>query len=492
MCKSIVAALLFCAALLSCRQSQSRTVSAASIQPASGQPASGKIAPVGPIVSYADTVDHVAPAVVTVHASRREKVAQQFPFSEDPFFRWFFGQQGNRQSQGGGQQQEEIERALGSGVIVRSDGHILTNHHVIDGAQEISVDLPDRRTFKAKLIGSDTPSDLAVLKIDASNLPVLALGDSDKVRVGDVCLAVGNPLGIGETVTAGIISAKGRETGVSDGSFEDFLQTDAPINRGNSGGALVNTAGELIGISSQIISPSGGNIGIGFAIPSNMAKSVMEQLISTGKVARGQLGVTAQYINSDLAASLGMKDVKGVLISHVVAGGPADRAGLKQGDVILSLNGAPVNDVNELRNKVAASSPGSEVALTILRNGSQQQIRVKLGEFKPQSGASGDQSGVSEGTAGKLGVSVEPLTADLARQIGVPRNTQGLVVNNVDPTGAAADAGIQTGDVIQQVNQQPVRSASDIGPALRRSGNRPALVVIDRKGQTIFVPVRVR
>lgn len=490
--KSIaIAALFFCGALLSCQQSQSRTISTASIQP-TAQPASGKITPAGPVVSYADTVAHVAPAVVTVHASRREKAAQQFPFSEDPLFRFFFRQPNSQQSPGGGQPQEQIERALGSGVIVRSDGHILTNHHVIDGAQEISVDLADRRTFKAKLIGSDTPSDLAVLKIDASNLPVLALGDSDKVRVGDICLAVGNPLGIGETVTAGIISAKGRQTGVSDGSFEDFLQTDAPINRGNSGGALVNTAGELIGISSQIISPSGGNIGIGFAIPSNMAKSVMDQLISTGKVARGQLGVAVQYINSDLAASLGLKEVKGVLVSHVVPGGPADRAGLKQGDVILNLNGSEIDDVNALRNKVAASKPGSDVTLTILRNGNQHQIQVKLGEFKPGSGASGDQSGAGGGTAGKLGLSLEPLTPAIAQQLGLPPSTKGLVVDNVDPEGAAADAGIQMGDVIEQVNRQPVRSPVEIESALQKSGNRPALLLIARKGQTIFVPVTIR
>jgi serine protease Do len=483
-----IAIVLFCGTLLSCQQVQTRTVSAVS-----KERASGKIAPAGSIVSYADTVDRVAPAVVTVHASRREKAATQFPFSNDPFFRWFFGRPNNRQSPGSGQQQEQVERALGSGVIVRSDGHILTNHHVVDGAQEISVDLVDRRTFKAKLVGSDSPSDLAVLKIDASSLPVLSLGDSDKVRVGDVCLAVGNPLGLGETVTAGIISAKSRQTGVSDGSFEDFLQTDAPINQGNSGGALVDTAGELIGINSQILSASGGNIGIGFAIPSNMAKGVMEQLISKGKVTRGQLGVTIQYINSDLAASLGMKDVKGVLASHVTPGGPAERAGIKEGDVILDLNGSEINDVNTLRNKVAASAPGSDVTLTILRNGKQQQVHAKLGEFKPEGVASGTgNGGAAGGTPGKLGLSVEPLTPEIAAQIGVPRTTRGMVVDSVDPAGVAADAGIQTGDVIEQINQQPVRSASDIEPALRKSGNRPALLLINRKGQTIFVPVRAR
>src|SRR5579872_1037650 len=248
------------------------------------------------IASFADVVDRVVPAVVTIRSERRLRAPQQFPFFDDPLLRRFFGF-GNKGPAPQSDTPSAVERALGSGVIVRADGHILTNHHVIDGAEDIRVELNDRRTFKAKLVGSDPPSDLAVLSISASSLPVLALGDSAQTRVGDICLAVGNPLGVGETVTAGIISAKGRATGLSNGAFEDFLQTDAPINQGNSGGALVNTLAELVGINSQILSPSGGNVGIGFAIPSNMAHDVFTQLTTTGKVRRGQLGLGVQRVD---------------------------------------------------------------------------------------------------------------------------------------------------------------------------------------------------
>jgi Do/DeqQ family serine protease len=334
----------------------------------------------GPVVSYADVVSRVSPAVVTIHSEMRVRAPQQYPFMDDPMFRQFFDERG-----GIPQPPPTLRRSgLGSGVIISTDGYILTNHHVIDGAEQIKVDLNDNRTIDAKVVGSDPPSDLAVLKIDATNLPVLALGDSDKVRVGDVVLAIGNPLGIGQTVTMGIISAKGRQTGLSSGAFEDFLQTDAPINQGNSGGALVSTNSELIGINSQILSPSGGSIGIGFAIPSNMARTVTDTLVKTGKVRRGQLGITVVRANSDPAKALGIKESKGVVVALVQPGSAADRAGLKKGDVITAFNGVEVNDPNVFRNQVASAGPGADVTLTIIRDGREQQVHAKLGEFTPQ------------------------------------------------------------------------------------------------------------
>jgi Do/DeqQ family serine protease len=306
------------------------------------------------------------------------RAPRQYPFFNDPFFRDFFGDR-----YGAPAPRSQIQRGLGSGVIITKDGYILTNHHVIDGAEEIRVELTNNRGYDAKVIGDDPRSDLAVLKIGANDLPMLTLGDSDRVRVGDVVLAVGNPLGIGQTVTAGIISAKGRSTGLSDGSFEDFLQTDAPINQGNSGGALVNSSGLLVGINSQIVSPSGGNIGIGFAIPSNMARVVMDQLIDTGKVQRGHLGIAIQPVTPEIAAKLRLPEVRGVVVENVASSSAAARAGIQPGDVIVGFNGQPVSSGNILRNQVAATPPGTEVELNILRDGREQKTRVTLGEYKP-------------------------------------------------------------------------------------------------------------
>jgi Do/DeqQ family serine protease len=404
---------------------------------------------------------------------------------DDPTLREFFG---DRMPQ---QQQPQRVQGVGSGVIVNSDGYILTNHHVVDGAIDIKVELTDNRTFSAKLVGSDAPSDLAVLKIDATGLPMLSLGDSDKMRVGDVVLAVGNPLGIGQTVTSGIISAKGRATGLSDGSFEDFLQTDAAINRGNSGGALVNTNGELIGINSQILSPSGGSIGIGFAIPSNMAKAVFDQLLKTGKVRRGMLGVTIQSVDADLASSLNLPAARGAIVTSVQAGGPAEKAGIKRGDIITAVNNQPVADTNNLRNVVASMAPGTKVGLKTLRDGREQSPELTLAELpaRPRSDDEESDAGQSSGNE-KFGLMLQPLTSDMASRVGLDPSDQGLLVAKIDPNGSAADAGIRQGDLILEVNRRPVRTVAEFTAAVQLSGQKPALLLVKRRNATIFVPLK--
>jgi serine protease Do len=444
--------------------------------------------------SYADVVEKTSPAVVQIFSERKAKVQpQQFPFGDDDFFKQFVPKQFQQQQQ----QRPQIERGTGSGVIVNADGSVLTNHHVIDGAEKITVRTQDGKSFEAKVVGSDPPSDLAVLKIEAANLPFLTLGNSDAVRVGDIVLAIGNPLGIGQTVTAGIISAKGRRTGLSDGSFEDFLQTDAPINRGNSGGALVNLAGELIGINSQILSSgqNGGSIGIGFSIPSNMAKSVMEQLLKNGKVRRGMLGVNIQNITEDVAKSLDLKDTKGVLVSNVRAGSAAEKAGIKRGDIITAINGEKVEDGNVLRNKVASTMPGTDIKLTVIRDGQEQQFTAVLDEFdteaaKKENQQEQDNEENPSKPSGKLGLDLKPLTPDEAKKLQLPEGTTGLLVTDADPNGAAANEGVARGDVILEVNRQPVETLEDMKTALDKSGDRPILLLVARRGQVSYLTVK--
>jgi serine protease Do len=428
--------------------------------------------------SYAAVVERTAPAVVTIRSERRVRSVSH-PFADDPRFREFFGRRAP------GPQPERREGGLGSGVIVRADGYILTNHHVIDGADQVRVELSDGRLLTAEVVGSDPPSDLAVLKIDERDLPTLALANSDEVRVGDVVLALGNPLGVGQTVTMGIVSAKGRAVGAGDGSFEDFIQTDAPINRGNSGGALVSTSGELVGINSAILSPSGVNIGIGFAIPANLASNVMTQLIEHGEVRRGMLGVTVQPLTSDIARSLGLEGQRGALLSSVQAGSPGEKAGLRRGDVVTAINGQAVTDGNVLRNQVAQLQPGTDATVTVLRGGRERTFTVTLAELQA-SRTRGGEGPAAPGDSG-TGLALAPVPPAQARELGLDANT-GVLVTGVRPGSRAAEAGIREGDVIEEVDGRTVATADAVRSALAR-GDRPALVLLHRDGATLFVTI---
>lgn len=432
--------------------------------------------------SYADLLGKVAPAVVTIQSQRMVRETQ-LPGDED-MFRRFFGDQAPR---GGRPAPPRSQGGLGSGVVVSPDGYILTNNHVVNGAQKIRVDFTDGRSFDARVVGTDKPSDLAVIKIAATGLTTLPLGDSDVARVGDVVFAVGNPLGIGQTVTMGIVSAKGRATGAGEGAFEDFIQTDAPINQGNSGGALVNTRGELVGINSQIISPVGYNIGIGFAIPTNMANRVMDQLIKTGGVKRGMLGITVQGIDADMAKSLGLTESHGAIVSEVQADSPASRAGLAEGDVILALDGKPIASSNDLRNHIAPLGPSARVGLTVLRDGQKREVTATLSELPSEAVEKTDQGASGEG--GRYGMNVQPLTPDLARQLKID-GQKGVVVTELDPEGRAAAAGLQPGDVIQQINGKAIASIVDLRASIGEPATgKPALLLIVRDGRKVFVTV---
>jgi Do/DeqQ family serine protease len=419
---------------------------------------------------------------VTIRVEKRASMSpadQQMP---DELFRRFFGDQMPQGQMPQGQMRGRrmpapVERGLGSGVIVTKDGYILTNNHVVDSADTVKVELPDRRTFTAKVAGTDPATDLAVVKIDAANLPTLTVGDSDAVRVGDVVLAVGNPLNIGETVTSGIISAKGRQTPSGDDGYQDFLQTDAAINHGNSGGALVNAAGELIGINSQILSPSDGNIGLGFAIPSNMAKHVMDEIVANGSVRRAKLGVTIQPISPDMAQAMNLSTTRGALVSSVTAGSPADRAGLKQGDVITQFNGKDVVDNNQLRNVIGNTLPGTKVGLAVLRDGRTEHVDVTLGTLESAKAGARGRSNGERSSEGRFGMSLES-------------TDEGVVVAQLDPNGVAAESLLQEGDVIQKVDGKIVKTPADVKAALDRKDGKPSLLVISREGQTLFLTLR--
>jgi serine protease Do len=412
------------------------------------------------------------------------------PFFNDPMFKQFFGNQF-----GPGQQQEqpqtEREQSLGSGVIITSDGMIVTNNHVIEGATDIKVDLSDKREFQAKLIGTDPKSDIAVLKIEASGLPTLAIGDSSKLQVGDMIFAIGEPFGLEGTATMGIVSATGRGLGGAIETYEDFIQTDAPINPGNSGGAMIDLHGDLIGINTAILSGGGGgNQGVGFAIPINMARSVMDQIVGHGKVVRGYLGLFPQDVTPALAKEFGLSKPGGALVSGLKPDAPAAHAGLKNGDVILELNGQPVESANDLRLRISQTAPGSSVKLLVSREGKTQDMNVTLGELPPDKSA---EEAPGESTGGGLdGVNVQELTPDAMQELQLAPGTRGVVVGSVDPASGAAAVGLQRGDVIQEVNHQAVHNITEYKQALSAAGKQSVLLLVNSGGQTHYEVIESR
>jgi len=438
--------------------------------------------------SLAPVVKQVLPEVVNIASTKVLKTAArtsgQMPEMMDPFLRQFFGGSSGGHFNMPQSPQEGRERGLGSGVIVSPDGYILTNNHVVDGATDIRVTTSDKREYKARVVGADAKTDLAVLKVDATNLPAITIADSSKVQVGDFSLAIGDPFGVGETVTSGIVSATGRTNlGIED--YEDFIQTDAAINPGNSGGALVNDRGELIGINTAILSHgSGGNEGIGFAIPSNLARKVMDQIVQNGKVTRAYLGVYIQPMSPELAKAFGESAPQGALVGDVTSGSPAAKAGLQNGDIIVDLDGKAITDSNQLRMSISMMQPGDTAHLKVWRNGSERNAAVKL-ETLPgeKEQASLEQASPQEALEG---VAVDNVDDQTVQQLGLPANTKGVVVTDINPSSPLVDAGLQQGDVIQQVNHNPVKNVSDFNQAVQKAGKDP-LLLVNRQGHTLFI-----
>jgi len=459
----------------------------------SGNSLSAKEAKVSPeatkfLSQLSSALDEVAetagPSVVNISTTTTITMEQN-PFGDmfnDPLFRKFFGD-GNSKP---GQKRKQKSSALGSGVIVSENGYILTNNHVVQGADEIKIVLSDKREFKGKIVGSDPKTDLAVVKIDAKDLPTIQIGSSGKLKTGDVVLAIGNPFGLNQTVTMGIVSAVGRSNvGIAD--YEDFIQTDAAINPGNSGGALVNTSGQLVGINTAIFSTSGGYMGIGFAIPTDMAKAVMDSIIKNGKVIRGWLGVSIQNITPDLAKSLGIKETTGALVSGVMKDSPAEKAGLRRGDIITELDGKAVEDSRLLRNMVADNAPGKTVTLTVLRKDKKELLQVILGEFqdnKVAKKADFDFENILKN------VVVQDLTPNLRERLDISADITGVVVAQIGQDNPALNA-LQQGDVILEVERKPVANVKEYSELVSKIGPKDGvLMLIYRDGATIFITLR--
>jgi serine protease Do len=428
------------------------------------------------IPSFAGVAKTAGPAVVHIRVEKAVKgsdMMQSFDemFNNNPFFERFFGPQFRPDRQPKRQQKKFTQQGQGSGFIFDKKGHILTNYHVVESADSITVILADKREFKAKVVGSDPQTDVALIKIEgAGDLPILPLGDSDALEVGEWAIAIGNPFGLEQTVTVGVISAKGRNrVGIND--YESFIQTDAAINPGNSGGPLLNIRGEAVGMNSAIFSRSGGYMGIGFAIPINMVKEIETQLLKSGKVTRGWLGVSIQNVDEKLAKSFGLAKAGGILVSDVQDGTPAAKAGLRQGDIILKLNDAELADVGDLRNRVAMLEPGSKAALTLVRDGKEQRLDVTIGK-QPDNFGKNDENATGDETpgdvSGQYGLQLQELTPDLAARLGY-KPGQGVLIGGVEEGSVADLAGLKAGQLVEEVNRKPVKSVDEALAALKKS-----------------------
>jgi serine protease Do len=454
--------------------------STAAQEPAQTQP--------GIITTFAPIVEKIAPSVVTVFTTQTvSRGLQQYTFSDD-ILRQFFGGQ-SPQTQG-----KQTLQGLGSGVIVSSDGYILTANHVVSGADEIMVGLGvELRKYKANKVGTDPGTDVALLKIDDKNLPSIAFADSDKARAGDIVLAIGNPFGLRQTVTMGIISAVGRG-GIGIVDYENFIQTDAAINMGNSGGALVDTAGRLLGINSAIFSRSGGNQGIGFAIPANLAREVMQSLREKGRVVRGYIGASVQALTPELADAMKLKgQPTGALVGEVTPKSPSEKAGMKTGDVITAVNGKKITDARELRLMIGSMAPGTKVQLEVNREGQSKIINVELAEMPAGQAAEGaeatpEESAQPEKTTVFGGVAVADITDDIRTALNLSKDIKGAVIAEIDADSPAAKAGLREGDVIQEVNKQPVKSARDLVAVSKKlTPNEKILIRVWSQGRSGYV-----
>jgi len=442
---------------------------------------------------YADLVEKVAPSVVTVFTTQAQPAneAGPSPFGPGSPFEDFARRFGIPVPQMGPQQNQGPVHALGSGFVIDSSGYVVTNNHVVDGATEVKIKLSDKEEYPATVVGTDPDTDLALLKVDPHKpLPAVTFGSSASLRVGDPVIAVGNPFGLGGTVTAGIVSARGRD--IDNGPYVDFIQTDAAINRGNSGGPLFNTDGQVVGVNSAILSPNGGSVGVGFAIPSDTVKTVIAQLKSSGQVERGWLGVSIQPVTPEIADAIGLKDQKGALVAQVLPNGPAN-GHLQTGDVIRSVDGKNVESVRELPKLIAASQIGEKAHIGLIRDGRTMDVAVEIGRREPKTASLMQPGGKSERTAalGRLGVTVAPVTDEVRSSLGLNDSVQGAVVTSLKPDGAAAKAGLEAGDVIEKINGHVVKAPHDLEAAVRDVSAPSVLALINRHGNTLFVGIRL-